>query len=239
MKISNKLLVALATTLATFTFTFPVHAEWRVGGQIGYVDSELAAEGDLTDGSEKENGTGFGIFGQWRTAISDGVSFGVHFGYGQNGTDYKDSATAEIDLQDFGVSAAEDVGDITLDLKAEQGNTLDLLGVVAWDRDGLTPFVMFGYTTVELDSEFTITGSEFTDTDFNATLSDKDSATLKGYKLVAGVEGGFSQDWVWHAALEYVDYGDEKLTHTAAGLISEDEVELDHTGIRFGIAYTF
>ncbi len=237
MKISNKLLVALATTLATFTF--PVHAEWRVGGQFGYVDSELSAEGGLTDGSEKDNGTGFDIFGQWRTASSDGVSFGVHLGYGQNGSEYEDSGTLAIDLQDFGISSTSDTGNLAIDLKAEQGNTLDLLGVVAWKYGDLMPFVMFGYTTVEVDSEVKLTGSGFTDTDYVGTLSAKDDVTLKGYKLVAGVEVEVAQNWLWHAALEYADYGDETLTHTAAGLTSEDEIELDHTGIRFGIAYTF
>ncbi len=239
MKISNKLLVALATTLATFTFTFPVHAEWRIGTQFGYNKSEIEVNGDFTADSKKEkNGNSFDVFGQWRTEINEDTYVGVHIGYGQNGTEYEDSAMGSVDLQDLGISNTEDVGEVSLKYETKQGKTLDLLGVVAWKRGDLTPFVMFGYTTVELDSKYNYTGSGFTDTDFNGSLSDKDDDTLKGFKLVGGVEGEFSQNWLWHAALEYVDYGDGKFTYPAVDA-GEDEIELDHTGLRFGIAYTF
>ncbi len=218
MKISNKLLVALATTLATFTFTFPVHAEWRVGGQFGYVDSEAEAKGDLV-GTDDDRSGDLDVFGQWRTASGNGTSFGVHFGYGQSGAEYESS---DITLSDNSILKA----------KFEQGKTLDLLGVVAWNRDGPTPFVMFGYTTVEMESKVSVS-------DNNGTISDKDDVTLKGFKLVGGVEGEFSQGWVWHAALEYADYGDGTLTTMTTDPTASVKVEPDHTGIRFGIAYTF
>lgn len=237
MTFIQKLLVASA--LAAVTFTAPVYAEWRVGAQLGYADSTVDSEGDLTDGSDDGSGGNFGVFGEWRTAVNDRVSLGVHLAFGQSETDYEDSLTGSIDLQNFVAGHAMDVGDVTLNFEAEQGQTLDLLGVVAWPRADFTPFVMFGYSSVEVETEFSITGSGFTDNAFNITASDGDEETLTGYKLVAGVEGTFAPNWIWHAALEYADYGDETFTHEFGAIITEEKAELDQTGVRVGVAYTF
>ncbi len=227
------------TALLGFLLTATAHAEWRVGTEFGLGKSTLDAQGDLTDGSEKDSASSFNLFGQWRTASSNRVSYGVHLGYGQDGSEYEDSATVAIDLQDFGVGNQADVGDATIGLEASQDKTFDLLAVIAWNRDGVSPYLMAGYTSAELDAEVNFTGSNFDNGDFNGTLSVKDDTTLKGYKLVAGVEGEFAENWVWHSAIEYADYGDEKLTYTIGDIEGAEEVELDKTSVRFGIAYRF
>ena len=79
----------------------------------------------------------------------------------------------------------------------------------------------------------------------------KKNIILTGYKLVLGLEGG-SQNWIWHAALEYADYGDEELSPivevddstSVTGPRPPDpyngrKLELDHIGLRFGISYRF
>ena len=53
------------------------------------------------------------------------------------------------------MAAGDDIVTVTVDSKTEQGETLDFLGVVAWNRDGVRPYIMFGPAAVELEDEVT------------------------------------------------------------------------------------
>lgn len=225
------------------------HAEVRLGVDYSYIDSKLELDGAVLTGSVDDKASGFGIFGQVRTAKSNPVSWGVHLGYSQSGAEYERllSQTAGAgdtvdDLASIGISVEpavamgdrNEMGTLALTETAEQDSSIDLLGLVAWNRSGVTPFLMLGYSQVDVDAEATLTGSGFnasnTADSLNASISAKDDAKFTGYKFVAGIEGG--DQWVWHAALEYADYGDETV-------LGSEKIELDSLGLRLGVAYRF
>ena len=237
MKLSKILLVACATTLATFTTS--ANAEFRLGAQYGHASSSVDAKGTLTDGSEDDTAGSYDLFGQWRTHNPDGVSWGIQIGFGQNSSEYEDSDSAIINLRDFGVGSPPSTGMLTLNVSAEQNSTFDLLGLVAWNREDVTPYIMAGYASVDVDTEIGVIGTGFQDTTFNATIIAKDDISLTGYKLIAGIEGKFGDGFVWNTAIEYADYGDEDADHAIGALTATEKVELDQTRLLFGIAYSF
>lgn len=251
------LLLSIGLFASSFTLLVPVaHAEVRLGVDLAYAKSEIDAKGAVTNGSAKDDEINYGLFGQLRTSNSNAISYGVHLGWNQSGATFTDSDTQSITVQALesalGAQFFTDsslttritdtnAGNFTGRISAEQDGSIDLLGLVAWNRQGITPFVMFGYSQIAVDTVFSLTGDGFMGNamPLNVTVLGKDDATLKGWKLVGGAEGEFSQNWHWHVALEFADYGDESVTHTLGTVRFTDKIEMDSQGLSFGIAYRF
>lgn len=270
MKLLKRKLVALVVfTISLFTYLPATHAEVRLGLDYANFDGDIDQDSNtVLLPADSGSASGIGLFGQWRTASTNPVSFGVHLGFpGSNGK-YENSESSRvtgeqaIEILDFfdlilimddGVTPVRfnanenaDVGNIRLSNSIEQDGGMDLLAVVAWNRQGTTPFLMFGYSTVDVNVTGRLSGSGFDEGDatlLNGSVSEKGDGTLDGWKLVAGIEGG-KVPWVWHAALEYADYGgdDIRLRAVLADGTRSGEAKiggLDGLGFRFGVSYRF
>ena len=269
MNTSKKPLIiaAVISAIAFAIFTAPAHAEFRLGTSFGYAESEFERSAfnmsepvdEFLVTGEDDSGN-VDVFAQLRTSTSNNnFSFGVHLGYGQGIGEYSQSVrrgTFDPDNEfdsNGNIIWLDIFGDI--DVEIEQGERLDLLGVVAWNRWAFRPYIMLGAASVELD--IAATWSAFPEDAYPEPSGQgmgKDNITLTGYKLVVGVEGG-SQNWIWHAAVEYVDYGDEETVLLSDILTDElsrgqrnDDIknffdrnryELTQIGARIGISYRF
>ena len=249
INVSNKPLIIVAIAIATFTA--PAHAELRLGvSLLGYGKYELESSASYMSSMPVERiqtdhkdylsfgGNNVDVFGQWQQTRSDDdysyFSVGVHLGYGQGGGEYSDGIPyAGAPLLD-------------IDTEVEQGKIQDLLArVLIRNVDTVRPYIMLGLTTVELD----ITAYSVMSAGSSRQSMGKDNITLTGYKLVVGVEGGsLQQNWIWHAALEYVNYRHKEtsLLRDVFGadggsmdLFDRNSYNLTQKGIRFGISYRF
>ena len=257
------IIATVTSAIAVAVFTASAHAELLVGMSFSYGHKEL--ESTYYDMSEAvvalesiqtDNNGNVDVFGQWR---SDGKSLfgaypGVHFGVGQSTGEYFE----RIDFPDRTGGR--------VDSEIKQGNTFDLLGVMVWD--GVTvwdddkvkdkvefivrPYIMLGFTAVELDITATVEGGGFGNPDAlnKGRMMDEENIILTGYKAVAGVELG-NLNWIFHAAIQYVNYG-SKETFLISDIVSDVANSrtrnffnrsryglIEKFGIRLGVSYIF
>ncbi|MGI9310512.1 MAG: outer membrane protein [bacterium] len=192
------------------------YAEFRVGGIVGSTSTSTnESNGSVFPASKTENGTGFGIFGQWRTAANNTMDVGVHLGY---------SIDSAGDKQDINVIRFSDSNILPATIEVEIDSVIDLMGVVAWKGGSVRPFIMAGYSVIKFDADLDVPADRFSE-------SDDDSAG--GWKIAIGAEFPLADSWSAHAMIDHANYGE-------IGLY-EDDVEFDtvQTGIRFGVSYAF
>ncbi len=216
----KKQIMTAATTLALLTVA-PAYAEFRVGVEAGSssVSGELQSGGNHVLGGN-ESGGAIGVFGQYRFEASDTLDWGVHLGYSSESADV-DAAYGTVTLA--GVTYTDAV------IEIEVESTYDLMGIIAWKGGKANPFIMAGYSTIQIDGSASGTNSGT-----RTTISDDDSAS--GWKVAIGVEFPLGESWSAHAVIDYADYGDLDFNSDSD---LDLEFETEQTGIGIGISYRF
>lgn len=206
--------------------------EMRIGMQVNRGRTKLKVSGSEGIGPLDKTRFDLGIFGQVRSSSDKRVSYGLHLGYTSGG-----------EIEDRKVVTSIEDSIVTIDylstIKIEQKSTIDVLGLIAWNdvdwsEGKLSPYIMVGRSSTKIDSKIGTTG--LSGRDAGLSILFKDEAKLKGYKLVLGVEGEFSESAVWHLEYNYVDYGDDGYFDH---IVPSSIIEGKRTGINFGIAYRF
>ncbi|MGR3985230.1 MAG: porin family protein [Gammaproteobacteria bacterium] len=204
----NKPLIFAAT--AIFLAATPAHAELRLGGQVGFFETdakktcsrirETLTLCDPADNAEiSVSDSGFGLFAQYRRTLPSGLQTGTHFGYGR-------------DSSDFG------------GLNLQTGATIDLLGLLAFPTDSYTPVVMFGYSSIKIEDIDRKPGGSNNPLEFAETA-------LLGWKFAFGAEFAFTEEIILHALWQYADY--------SATAVLFSDTALTQTSLRFGISLRF
>ena len=210
--------IMIFTTTIALAATTPVLAEFRLGGMIGNsVVATTPTDDSSLAGGGTDSGSSTGVFGQWRTSISDTVDFGIHLGY------FGESAKEKSELGTIIVGTVT-ATNVTLEVEAD--STYDVLGLVAWKGGTVRPFMMAGYSSIKVSSDATGTVSSAT-----VALDDSDSAT--GLKIAIGAEFPLSNNWSGYAMIDYVDYGKIDLYDKFV------EADAEQTNLRLGVSYNF
>ena len=244
-KFTVKKSIATVLVMASMTTANVANAEFVLGLQGGVSNSEGQVARDVPNGNEvlgsrttltHSNGsdTSLGIFGQYRHTLSNAWFLGAHLGYakdsGEWGREY-----AFLERNEDG-SIFEETGV----RKYAADYTYDILAVVGYKGEKVNPFVMFGYSAMQVKGS--ISDRRVNTVNRDHDFSAKDNKTLNGWKLALGVEVPFSNALVGHALFHFAEYdGGDFFDGNDGNNGDHDTRNLDvsQQGIRFGIGYTF
>lgn len=139
-----------------------------------------------------------GIFGQYRRAVSERITLGLHLGYSEDSSTWQDQRTL-----------AYSFGEISSNFELTSDYTYDLLGVVGIRWKKVNPYFMLGYSKMKFN------GSQTTDIRFGPVsvriLGTDRKIKVAGWKLVAGLEIPLRNAWFSNVALKIADYDDHSL----------------------------